>query len=209
METFKEGGAVPQQKIKTFTATIENPVKNSAGIAVKNHRRMNVPICHYCGRKGHIRPRCFQYLSDLRKGVARAATGKSRTQHMWVKKDDAQYCVTHNALKATPDHSWNCNSGFSRRMTGKALGKGIVDVTGLLKKKKIEKQTIEVSKMPIDMKSLQTSASVRQRKTITPPQAASEVSHEVLDQVTDQVAAQDATEDSHGYTTVLLADIDE
>ena len=94
-------------------------------------------------------------------------------------------------------------------MTGKALGKGIVDVTGLLKKKKIEKQTIEVSKMPIDMKSLQTSASVRQRKTITPPQAASEVSHEVLDQVTDQVAAQDATEDSHGYTTVLLADIDE
>ena len=133
----KEGsGAVPQQKIKTFTATIENPVKNSAGIAVKNHRRMNVPICHYCGRKGHIRLRCFQYLSDIRKRVARTATGKSRTQQMWGKKDDAQCYVTYNALKATPDHSWNCNSRFSR--TGRALGKGTLDVTGLLKKKKIE-----------------------------------------------------------------------
>ena len=103
---------------------------------MKNNRRMNVPICHYCGRKRHIRLRCFQYLSDIRKGVAGTATGKSRTQQMWGKKDDAQCYVTYNALKATPDHSWNCNSRFSR--TGRALGKGTLDVTGLLKKKKIE-----------------------------------------------------------------------
>ena len=60
--------------------------------------------------------------------------------------------------------------------------------------------------MLINMKSLQTSASVRQRESITPTQAAS---HEVIDQVTNQFAVQDATEDSHGYTTVLLANIDE
>ena len=58
-------------------------------------------MCHYCERVGHIRPRCFQYLADLRKTDKNKPHRQSLTKQVWVKKSDLQCNMAHTSSKAT------------------------------------------------------------------------------------------------------------
>ena len=60
-----------------------------------------VPVCNYCERVGHIRPRCFQYLADLRKTDKNKPQRQSLTKQVWVKKSDLQCNMALTSSKAT------------------------------------------------------------------------------------------------------------
>ena len=48
----------------TQTATPAQKPTETQGIMREKRR---APICHYYNKRGHIRPRCYQYLVDFRK----------------------------------------------------------------------------------------------------------------------------------------------
>ena len=47
-----------------------------------------IPICHYCNRRGHIRPQCYQYLADLRRVGKKMPHSRRSTKQVWVKKSN-------------------------------------------------------------------------------------------------------------------------
>lgn len=74
-----------------------------------------VPICHFCGMSGHIRPRCYKYINALTKGMLFKSvnSGRSRSIHrtrdylrqpiirkIWVKKSDLNDFMACSSLKA-------------------------------------------------------------------------------------------------------------
>ena len=101
-----------------------------------------IPICHFCGIDGHIRPNCFHYIkmrrvkSKIEKKKSRAkmhvprndrtnlheprtsrahvpmTTRKESVSPRWIRKD-AYFChVAHSS------NFWYLDSGCSRHMTG-------------------------------------------------------------------------------------------
>ena len=54
-----------------------------------------VPICHHCGRHGHIRPKCYDLLYP-----EPTTQNDVKTRAIWVKKSNLRCHVIHIALKA-------------------------------------------------------------------------------------------------------------
>ncbi|KAK0584122.1 hypothetical protein LWI29_007953 [Acer saccharum] len=107
-----------------------------------------IPICHFCGCDGHIRPNCFQYIKMCRKQsmiekrknrakmhVSRnenvdlhdprnskahvpKATKKAKIVAKWIRKNENVCHVAQIALKANSSNFWYLDSGCSRHMTG-------------------------------------------------------------------------------------------
>ena len=75
-------------------AKVEKPEMNQKKTRTQSGTRSSapvkkwVPVCHYCERVGHIRPRCFQYLANLRKTDKNKPQRQSLTKQVWVKKSD-------------------------------------------------------------------------------------------------------------------------
>ncbi|KAK0594043.1 hypothetical protein LWI29_032338 [Acer saccharum] len=106
-----------------------------------------IPICHFCGCDGHIRPNCFQYIKMCRKQsmiekrknrakmhVSRnenvdlhdprnsrahvpKATKKAKIVAKWIRKNENICHVAQIALKANSSNFWYLDSGCSRHMT--------------------------------------------------------------------------------------------
>ena len=77
-----------------------------------------VPTCHFCGVKGHIRPRCI----TMNNMFASEIFPKYRNKHnknvvqKWVEKVK---CFTSTmCFKTDSSHMWYFDSGCSRHMTG-------------------------------------------------------------------------------------------
>ena len=51
--------------------------KNSTTSLSRGKRRF-VPICHFCNRPGHIRPKCFKYQNTFKMGRFKKYSYKSR-----------------------------------------------------------------------------------------------------------------------------------
>ncbi|KAK1558510.1 hypothetical protein Q3G72_003173 [Acer saccharum] len=107
-----------------------------------------IPICHFCGCDGHIRPNCFQYIkmcrkqSMIEKRKNRAKMHVSRNENIdlhdprnsrahvpkttkkakivakWIRKNENVCHVAQIALKANSSNFWYLDSGCSRHMTG-------------------------------------------------------------------------------------------
>src|SRR5579862_2448362 len=107
-----------------------------------------IPICHFCGCDGHIRPNCFQYIkmcrthSMIEKRKNRAKMHVPRNDNLdlhdsrnsrahvpkspknakivarWIRKNDIVCHVAQIALKANSSNFWYLDSGCSRHMTG-------------------------------------------------------------------------------------------
>ncbi|KAK0584868.1 hypothetical protein LWI29_020042 [Acer saccharum] len=107
-----------------------------------------IPICHFCGCDGHIRPNCFQYIKMCRKQsmiekiknrakmhVSRKenidlhdprnsrahvpkTTKKAKIVAKWIRKNENVCHVAQIALKANSSNFWYLDSGCSRHMTG-------------------------------------------------------------------------------------------
>jgi hypothetical protein len=75
--------------------------------------------CHYCGKKGHIRPFCFKLYGYPKKGkqVKPKPTVNESTKEWRVKKDNA--CLLVHTCKAAPRNDWYFDSGCSKHMTGR------------------------------------------------------------------------------------------
>ncbi|XP_062103421.1 uncharacterized protein LOC133814482 [Humulus lupulus] len=85
-----------------------------------------VPVCHFCNKRGHIRPKCFKLQNYLQKLVERKEGLKSSEKIVHVPFDicpntsseDTKACVAHISLSAFKDDQWYFDSGCSRHMTG-------------------------------------------------------------------------------------------
>ena len=85
-----------------------------------------VPVCHFCNKRGHIRPKCFKLQNYLQKLVERKEGLRSSEKIVHVPFDifpntsseDTKACVAHISLSAFKDDQWYFDSGCSRHMTG-------------------------------------------------------------------------------------------
>ena len=65
----------------------------------KNEKRW-IPTCHYCNRKGHIRPRCYQYFADLRRENQERFPPRRPVKQEWVKKSESRCHIARTPIKA-------------------------------------------------------------------------------------------------------------
>ena len=91
------------------TSTVVNPgntsVATPAGTSGKTRRGRWTPICHYCNKRGHIRPRCFQFFADLRREHQKKSQPRRSTKQEWVKKIESRCNVAFTSLKASTGQS--------------------------------------------------------------------------------------------------------
>ncbi|XP_057790804.1 uncharacterized protein LOC131007909 [Salvia miltiorrhiza] len=97
----KEVDQPPKPHVHRLAAYKNAPPKN-------NYNRSFVPTCHYCGRRGHIRPRCRFLLRDFQ---------NMRNSQNYRPRMNRGY-VVHNSLWSGFHKSWYLDSGCSKHMTG-------------------------------------------------------------------------------------------
>ena len=103
-------------------------------------KRRWIPICHYCDLPGHIRPRCFRYLADLRRISEKGSNEKNTRKQVWVrrayKKGGYINGVSSNhvtVLKNSMKNVQPCcskNVAFGDEVEEKVHGKGVLKVLG-------------------------------------------------------------------------------
>ncbi|KAL1218238.1 hypothetical protein V5N11_000865 [Cardamine amara subsp. amara] len=69
--------------IQDYASTSHKPVAERKDMATNKQDvvRKFVPICHHCGKNGHIRPRCYRYLQSL-------SFKPQNLRLIWVRKSD-------------------------------------------------------------------------------------------------------------------------
>ena len=95
-----------------------------------------VPICHFCNKLGHIRPKCFKYqnifkMSKYGNFHSRNAAYKPKNaskhkidlkrnnvKKVWIKKSNLMCYVTHTSLKVVSTNLWYFDNSCSKHMTG-------------------------------------------------------------------------------------------
>ena len=78
---------VPAAKVEK-TEVNQRKTGTQTGAQAVTPSKKWIPVCHYCERSGHIRPRCFQYLADLRKISESKQHGRKITRKAWRRKGD-------------------------------------------------------------------------------------------------------------------------
>ncbi|PNX93845.1 gag-protease polyprotein, partial [Trifolium pratense] len=106
----------------------------------KNRRKYHSWRCHYCGRKGHIRPFCYKLHGYPNWHYQpKPVPTTTSTQQEWkpkgenVKSSDVTQpekkitaLIAHTSLRTSSREDWYFDSGCSRHMTG--IGKFLVDL---------------------------------------------------------------------------------
>ena len=117
--------------VKAASTIVKQPVfgKNAKPSLPDVKVKRFVPICHYCNKLAHIRPKCFKYKNTRRMNRIKHSYIKSRTtlkhkinlknksvKKIWVKKLDLNCCVASNSLKAIFIDYWYFDKGCSRHI---------------------------------------------------------------------------------------------
>ena len=87
-----------------------------------NVKKRFVPICNFCNRPGHIRPKCFEYQNTFKmsrygnyhsrfaayKPIAfkhKIDLRKNNVKKIWIKKSDLMCYVAHTSLNVVSTNS--------------------------------------------------------------------------------------------------------
>ncbi|CAL8107783.1 unnamed protein product [Prunus armeniaca] len=95
-------------------------IKEFSSTEAKVSPKKFIPICHFCGVFGHIRPRCNVLRKEKRSAYyysPRNFNPSQRTKLVWKKKEE-KCLVTLMALSARKSDTWYFDSGCSRHMSG-------------------------------------------------------------------------------------------
>ncbi|XP_020418004.1 uncharacterized protein LOC109948713 [Prunus persica] len=95
-------------------------IKESSSTEVKVSLKKFIPICHFCGVFGHIRPRCKVLRKKKRSAYSyspRNFNPSQRTKLVWRKKEE-KCLVTLMALSARKSDTWYFDISCSRHMSG-------------------------------------------------------------------------------------------
>lgn len=98
-------------------------VKESERIIEKiaNSERF-IAVCHFCSRKGHIRPKCYKLQTYLQAMISQPKSFKRPMQSReWRIKQGGSNSlglVAHTSLSAFQEGKWHFDSGCSHHMTG-------------------------------------------------------------------------------------------
>ena len=61
--------------------------------------------CHYCNRRGHIRPRCCQYFVDLRRENQERFPPRRLVKQEWVKRSKSKCHIARTPMKAVKENN--------------------------------------------------------------------------------------------------------
>ena len=132
-------GSYNKPVMKSVATESKSTVKQSVatGKSVKNSGQKRkgkvfVPIFHFCGAKGHTRPRCFTLMNFLENHYEKSnltrysqkTTPKPKidwgndSRKIWVKKSELKCFVSFTCLRIGASNSWYFGSGCSRHMIG-------------------------------------------------------------------------------------------
>ena len=111
--------------VKGHACSEPQPVVKKNVSEFRPQRRKFIPICHYCNHLGHIRPQCYKYLNDFRRGMCHSSSSSTRkmvtmniiTHQVWVRKANLVCHVAYTSLKASSADSWYFDSDCSKHMT--------------------------------------------------------------------------------------------
>ncbi|XP_062104023.1 uncharacterized protein LOC133815170 [Humulus lupulus] len=127
--TFSPGFPDSTKRISVSSGPIKLNFKGRKSIlGGQIHKERYVPICHFCNKRGHIRPRCYKLQAYLKAMIDRPNsftqlnrfTGKLSSSE-WKPKSDLNKSVAlvaHTSLSAFQEDQWYFDSGCSRHMTG-------------------------------------------------------------------------------------------
>ena len=79
------------------------PGRTTTASPWKKKEKRWIPICHYCNRKGHIRPRCYQYFADLRRENQERFPPRRPVKQEWVKKSESKCHIARTPMKAVKE----------------------------------------------------------------------------------------------------------
>ncbi|XP_062088790.1 uncharacterized protein LOC133795353 [Humulus lupulus] len=114
-------GDEPVGKADGTDVSIKN---NTGGKHISGHKSAQgsrfVPICHFCNRRGHIRPKCYKLQNYIQLFVQRNTIFPDKTSKRdeRFKSNRNVALVAHTSLAAFKDDMWYFDSGCSRHMTG-------------------------------------------------------------------------------------------
>ena len=101
---------VPKASVVTLARTPAVIISRRVGVATssittiaspgKKKEKRWIPICHYCNRRGHIRPQCYQYLADLRRVGKKMPHSRRSTKQVWMEKSNLRCNMACTSLKA-------------------------------------------------------------------------------------------------------------
>ncbi|XP_021827363.1 uncharacterized protein LOC110767990, partial [Prunus avium] len=125
------------KQIQNLPSVKNSRTKGNASGSGMSKKNVFIPVCHFCNKKGHIRPNCFKLkgknvslslekqVQNLLSEVAiisnmlrpNQAT-KMPTEKVWVRKTNQTCLIALNALSVKNSNAWYFDSGCSNHMTG-------------------------------------------------------------------------------------------
>jgi len=85
---------------------------------VKSIKKSHPWVCHHCGRKGHVRPFCFELYGYPNQAEHESPEPVVRNaKKMWKSKSDNVGLMAHISLRTSSKKNWYFDSGCSRHMT--------------------------------------------------------------------------------------------
>ncbi|XP_012855802.1 PREDICTED: uncharacterized protein LOC105975173 [Erythranthe guttata] len=102
-----------------------NPTSSHANN--QTHPTKFIPICHFCHKVGHVRPKCFKRWKLINKQLANQTSNSAawvsypqsnNSYKQWMTNDSTNCWSAILSLNACATNSWYFDSGCSKHMTG-------------------------------------------------------------------------------------------
>ena len=102
---MKSGKASVATPVRTpvVVTSVATPGRTTTTSSGRVREKRWIPTCHYCNKRGHIRPRCYQYLADLRKVGKKTSHSQRSTKQVWMEKLNLHCNMACTSLKAVED----------------------------------------------------------------------------------------------------------
>ena len=82
---------------------VETPGKITTALPRRKREKRLILTCHYCNKRGHVRPRCYQYFADLRRENQERFPPRRLVKQEWVKKYESKCYVARTPMKVVEE----------------------------------------------------------------------------------------------------------
>ena len=151
-----------KRKKSTNVATCR---KTTSQLDSKGKSQRFICTCHFCGIRGHIRPRCFTLMNFVkyhymvlfqRKTPRPKVDLSAKPIRMWVKKSNFNCFTSFACLRTCATNSWYFDNGSSKHMIGdqhifvdyKSISDGLVTFSDGITRHVLGKETFNVEGFP-------------------------------------------------------------